>query len=125
MVVLLVTLFSLFSWLTIVENDCEIADVSVPDAKLNTTATRSATNARIAPYSVIPCPDSSEKKLLSEVVKFIYLPPRDLMTSEYVVHQASVYISQKEVNRLLKSTRYSESQSHFIQKCVVKEIRKN
>ena len=80
-VVALVTLFKRFNWFTIVENDCEIADVSVPEAKLNTTATRSATNARIAPYSVIPCPDSSDMKFLSEVVKFIYLPPRGSETS--------------------------------------------
>ncbi len=70
-----VTLFNLLSWFTIVENDCEIADVSVPDAKLNTTATSSATNAKMAPYSVIPCPDSSEIKLLNEVAKFMDLPP--------------------------------------------------
>ena len=75
-----VTLFSLFNWLTIVLNDCEIADVRVPDAKLNTTATRSATNARMAPYSVIPCPDSSEIKLLSEVAKFMMELPPGLMT---------------------------------------------
>lgn len=68
------TLFSLFNWFTIVENDCEIAEVKVPDAKLNTTATRSATNAKMAPYSVIPCPDSSLKKLVIEFMMDNLLP---------------------------------------------------
>lgn len=44
------------------ENDCEIADCKLPEANPNTTATRRATNARMAPYSVIPCPDSSSRK---------------------------------------------------------------
>lgn len=60
-----------------VENDCDIAEVSVPWAKLNTTATSKATNARIAPYSVIPCPDSSDTKFLKVVIMDLIPPGLD------------------------------------------------
>lgn len=44
----------LFNWLITAEKAAEIADVKAPLVILNTSATRIATNARIAPYSVIP-----------------------------------------------------------------------
>lgn len=49
----------LFNCETTAENADEIAPVKAPLVRPNTRATRIATNAKMAPYSVIPCPDSS------------------------------------------------------------------
>jgi hypothetical protein len=58
-----------FNCATTEENAEEIAIRRPPEAKLNTTATRIATKARIAPYSVMPCPDSSVTKESIKVLK--------------------------------------------------------
>jgi hypothetical protein len=47
----------LLSWLMTTENAAEIAGDNLPGANANTNATNTATNASIAAYSVMPCPD--------------------------------------------------------------------
>lgn len=44
----------LFSWLTTAENALEMAEVRAPLVTAKTTATRMATKASMAPYSVMP-----------------------------------------------------------------------
>jgi hypothetical protein len=58
----------LFNWETTAENAAEIALIRAPLVILNTRATSRATKARIAPYSVIPCPDSSAINLLTTLL---------------------------------------------------------
>lgn len=49
----------LFNWLTTALKAAEIELERAPLVIPNTTATKIATKAKMAPYSVIPCPDSS------------------------------------------------------------------
>ena len=63
--------FSALSCDTTVENDCESVLCNAPRANPKTTATSKATNANTAPYSVIPCPDSSDTKVENACPIFI------------------------------------------------------
>ena len=55
----------LFNWLTTELKAADIALESAPLVIPNTTATKIATKAKMAPYSVMPCPDSSFINLVS------------------------------------------------------------
>ncbi len=67
-------MFNALSCDTTVEKDCESDCLRVPCAKPNTTATNNATNANTAPYSVMPCPDSSLRNAI--IADFIVKIPR-------------------------------------------------